>query len=64
MKPLYALITGKCSRHGEFTVERKPNPKAGQRNDYGGTVPKYPTSAVVCPKCRMWAEIKDVREIV
>jgi hypothetical protein len=64
MKPPYAIITGKCSTHGEFTVERKPNPKAGQPdpNGAGGLIQKYPFAAVVCPLCRMWADIVSVRE--
>jgi hypothetical protein len=66
MKPPYAIITGNCSRHGNFTVERKPNTKAGQPDPTGsgGLIRKYPHAAVVCPKCRMWGEIVKVEEVI
>lgn len=66
MKPPYAIITAECSRHGRFQVERKPNPKAGQLhpNGSGALIQKYPHAAIVCPKCRMWAEIQEVKEVV
>lgn len=64
MKPPYAIITGNCAKHGEFTVERKPNPKAGSpdQNGSGRLIQRYPFAAVVCPKCRMWADIVRVEE--
>ena len=66
MKPPYAVITAECSRHGQFQVERKPNPKAGQPdpNGSGGVIQKYPHAAVVCPRCRMWAKIQAVDEVI
>ena len=64
MKPPYATITATCNKHGEFAVKRKANPKAGQRhpNGTGELVKKYPTAAVVCPKCRNWAKIECIEE--
>lgn len=65
MKPPYAIITGMCVNHGAFTVERKPNPKAGQPepNGSGAVITKYPSAAVICPTCRLWAEIVNVKEV-
>ncbi|RQW89907.1 MAG: hypothetical protein EHM79_02045 [Geobacter sp.] len=64
MKPPYAQIIARCNKHGEFTVQRKPNPKTGQRdpNGSGALIQRYP-HAIVCPKCRMWAKITNLVEI-
>jgi hypothetical protein len=52
LKPSFYRLTATCTVHGMVTVERKPNPKAGQRhpNETGGLIQPHP-SAVVCPHC-------------
>ncbi len=50
LKPPFYRLTAYCREHGQVTVERKPNPKAGQRMDSGCVIEPHPAS-VVCPQC-------------
>jgi hypothetical protein len=56
LKPPLYRITAMCSVHGIVTVDRKPNPKAGQRVESGGVQSAYPGS-VVCPFCVFHARV-------
>lgn len=52
LKPPFYRLTAYCREHGQITVERKPNPKAGQQHPTGagGTISPYP-AGVVCTHC-------------
>lgn len=52
LTPPFYRLTAICSMHGPITVERKPNPKAGQPHPTGagGTIRPYPAGCV-CPNC-------------
>jgi hypothetical protein len=55
----YVEITAECSKHGRFTVQKKPNryqPDSGKKSDG-----MY--SAVKCPKCPWWATILEQRMV-
>lgn len=58
LKPPYYRLTATCSKHGTVTVERKPNPRAGQPepNGSGRLITPHPGS-VVCPYCAWHATV-------
>ena len=56
LKPPFYRLTATCHQDGEFTVERKPNPKSGQKSESGGVEPAH-SLAIVCPKCTHWATV-------
>jgi len=71
LKPPYYNLTATCSTHGQVTVQRKPNPKAGQKMDSGCVVLPHPMS-IVCPhpgcgyqfkvdKAELMTSIEEVR---
>lgn len=59
MKPLFDRITAICVRDGQFQVERKP--KKRMTTD-GHEIIGY--AKVVCPNCRMWADVVHVEAVV
>ena len=56
LKPPFYRLTATCSVHGTVTVERKPNPKAGQKCESGGVEQPHVLS-VVCPHCVFHARV-------
>jgi hypothetical protein len=61
MKPPYVRITATCSRHGQFTADRKPN-TVRENGTRLNQLRLY--DAVVCPRCRMWATINEQTMVV
>jgi len=59
MKPPYDHITAVCNNDGEFQVDRKP--KTGQKST--SDQPNDIWRQVVCPTCRMWANVILVEEV-
>jgi hypothetical protein len=62
MKKPYFLITARCDRDGEFQVQRKEKTYASTKTLLDGTN-RFPKTSVVCPTCRMWADIKNISEV-
>jgi len=64
LKPPFYRLTAYCREHGQVTVTRKPNPKAGQRhpNETGGIISPYP-SGVVCPSCPWLCKVTSAKLI-
>ena len=59
MRPPYFEVTAQCKRcqPGEFFVQRK---QVVKKNTEGRN---YTISQVVCPGCRMWAEITKIERV-
>ncbi len=60
-KPEY-LITANCHRDGRFQVKRKEKTYASSTTLTDGTN-RFVKTKVVCPTCRMWADITEIKEI-
>ncbi len=61
MKAPYFNVTARCNHqrcsNGTFTVQRK---KAVKKSAEGNS---YTIGSVVCPECRMWADVVDIETV-
>lgn len=60
-KPRYQ-ITAVCERDGRFQVIRKEKNYTSSIRLTDGTN-CFPKTKVVCPTCRMWADIREIEEV-
>jgi hypothetical protein len=63
LKPPFYRLTATCSVHGKVTVERKPNPKAGQKTESGGIESPHSLS-IVCPHCSWQARVTSTELVL
>jgi hypothetical protein len=61
MKAPFDLIEAECDKCGEFTVQRKP--KTGARVLSTSDQDNSAWRQVVCPKCKMWAEVLTIKHM-
>lgn len=58
MFDLHCLCTSHKCRRFEFSVRRGSVTKRSTSNQ------AYTISRVVCPQCRMWADVQEIKEVV